>query len=72
MHNDLRSIKSDFETDKNHSEEELVQMKDQAEETALSELFEKQSHEVQHVLIEKQKDGLKSAMEKNLKSFLGK
>lgn len=41
MHNDLRSIKSDFETDKSKSQEQLIQMKDQEEETALSELFEK-------------------------------
>jgi uncharacterized protein involved in exopolysaccharide biosynthesis len=72
MHNDLRSIKSEFETDKTNSQEQLVQLKDEAEETNLSELFEKQSHEVQHMLMEKQKKGLRSAMEKNLKSYLDK
>ena len=41
MHNDLRSIKSEFAHDKIKSQQELVQLKDEAEETELSELFVK-------------------------------
>jgi hypothetical protein len=70
MHNDLKSIKSNFQADKMTSEQELIQMKSEAEETALSQLFVKQSEEVQQMLREKQRTGLKSAMQKNLKAFL--
>ena len=71
MHNDLRSIKSEFAHDKIKSQQELVQLKDEAEETELSELFVKQSEEVQSILRNKQRNGLKHAVSKNLqRSFL--
>ena len=50
MHNDLRTIKSGFANDKVKSQQELVQLKDEAEETELSQLFVKQSQEVQQIL----------------------
>ena len=52
------------------SEQELVQLKVEQEETALSHLFEKQSQEVQQIMKNKQKLGLKNAMQHNLKHFL--
>lgn len=69
MHNDLRSIKSNFASDKKVSQEELLQMRDEAEETQLSNLFVKQSQEVQQMLKGK---GLETAIKKNLKSYLDK
>lgn len=70
MHSDLASIKHDFEHDKEMKEEELIELKDQQEETALSKLFQHQSEEVQSLLKSKQREGLKNAMQKNLKNYL--